>query len=74
VIPIESEQDIIEHNQKNVIFESRGGHFQIDGCSGVGQTIKYMLQDQLFVIELKSMLQPGGSLPTKLPCHKIKFL
>jgi len=63
VIPIESEQDIIERSQENVIFESRGGHFCIDGCSGSRQTIERMLQNQPFVAELKNMLQPVTSLP-----------
>ncbi len=68
VVPIESEQDIAEHNQENVIFESRGGHFRIDGCSA----IKYILQDQYFVAELKKMLQPVVSLATiTLPQNKV---
>jgi len=72
VVPIESGQDIIEHNQENVIFESRGGHFRIDGCSGLWQTIEYMLRDQSFIAELKNMLQPIVSLPTiTLPQNKV---
>jgi len=72
VIPIKSEQDIIEHNQKNVIFNNRGIYFRIDGCPGLEQTIECMLQDRFFVVELKNMLQPVVSLPTiALPQDKI---
>ena len=72
VIPIGSEQDIIAYEKKNVIFENRGMYFRIGGCSGLEQTIEYMLQDQFFVAELKSMLQPVVSLPIiTLPQDKV---
>jgi len=72
VVPIESEQDIIEHNQENVIFENRGIRFRIGGCPGLEQTIEYMLQDQFFVAELKNMLQSVVSLPIiDLPRDKV---
>jgi len=72
VIPIESEQDVIEHEEKNVIFENKGMYFRIDECSGLEQTIEYMLRDQFFVAELKNMLQPVVPLPRiTLPQDKI---
>ena len=36
VMPIECEQDIIACAKDNVIFESRGGHFYINGSPRVG--------------------------------------
>jgi len=72
IISIGSEKGVIEHKQENVIFESKGVHFHIDGCFGVERTIEYILRDQYFVAELKNMLQPVVSLPTiTLPQDKI---
>ena len=72
LIPIGSERGFIEHEQENVIFESRGIYFRIDGSSGIEQTIEYMLQDQSFAVELKNMLQPVVSLPKiTLPQNKV---
>jgi len=72
VIPIESDQDIIEYEKENVVFENSGMYFRIDGCPELEQTIEYMLRDQFFVAELKNMLQPVVSLPTiDLPRDKV---
>ena len=48
MIPIGSEKGVIEHAQKNVIFESKGVHFHISGYFGVERTIEYILRDQIF--------------------------
>ena len=72
VMPIECGQDIIAHAKDNVIFESRGGHFYINGSSCIGQIVAYMLQDQHFMTELKHMLHPVVPLPQiTLPSDKV---
>ena len=73
VVPIKGEQDIIGHEQENVIFEEgEGGFFHIGGRFEVERIIEYILQDQYFMTELKNMLQPVVPLPTiMLPQNKI---
>ncbi len=72
IIRIEHEQNIIEHEQENVIFEISAPDFHIDGCSGVEEKMEYILQDQYFAAEIKKMLQPIIPLPKiTLPKDKI---
>ncbi len=72
VMPIESGQDIIAHAKDNVIFESRGGNFYINGSSCIEEIVGHMLQDQHFMTELKHMLQPMVPLSQiKLPQDKV---
>ncbi len=58
VMPIKSEKDVIAHAKDNVIFESRGGRFTVNGSSCVEKLVTYILKDQNFMKKLKYMLQP----------------
>ncbi len=72
IVPVGSEQGIIEYEKENVIFESKGIFFRPIGCTGLEQTIEYMLKDQSFADELRNMLQPVVPLPQiSLPQDKV---
>ncbi len=72
VMPIKSGKDITVHAKDNVIFESRGTRFYINGSSCVEQLITHISQDQDFMKKLKHMLQPVVPLPQiELPKDEI---
>jgi len=72
VLPIRSEKDVIAHAKDNVIFESRGGRFVVNGSSCVEKLITHLLKDQNFMGKLKYMLQPVVPLPQiELPEDKV---
>lgn len=72
ILPVKNEKDIIAHKKDNVIFETRGTRFVINGSASVEKMVEHISQNKKLMKTIKYMLQPVVPLPEiELPEDKI---